>query len=216
MVMRDIALCRLTGARVHFSQLSTPHAIAMVSSARAEGLPVSVDVSPNHLALNDEACTTFDARYKVSPPLRNGAAVAGLRDAATAGSVDAIATGHRPWPAHEKDQPFDHAPAGIIGFETALAVVQNAVGLDLGAAVAIMSTAPAQIAGISKRHGQLPVTGGPANLMIFDPNETWTVPADGGASLSRNTPFAGQTFTGKVRHTIVNGELVVRDGEATR
>lgn len=216
MVMRDIALCRLTGARVHFSQLSTPGSIAMAAAARSQGLPVTVDVAPHHLTLTDQTCESFDALFKVSPPLRSAADVAAVQTALGDGSIDAIASGHRPWPAHEKDRPFDQAPAGMIGLETALAVINTELEMTFPEILQHMSSAPARIAGIEDRHGGPLAVDRPANIMVFDPAAAWTVAVDGGASLSRNTPFVGRKLMGRVRHTIVNGELVVHDGEATR
>jgi len=213
MVMRDIALCRLTGARVHFQHLSTAASIAMVVAARDQGLPVTFDVTPANFTLTDGACASFDAQFKVSPPLRATVDRDAVRAALHAGSVDAIATNHAPQPAHLKDHPFDLAPAGALGLQTALALVTTQLGLDMAQTIELMSTGPARVAGLHDSHGGPLAAGRPANLMVFDPDVAWTVNGAQSASLSRNTPYEGMQLRGQVRHTIVNGRAVVRDAE---
>jgi dihydroorotase len=216
MVMRDIALSRLTGARVHFQHLSTAGAIAMVRAAKSGGLPVTAEATPHHFTLTDECCAGYDPVFKVNPPLRSGGDVdavkAGLRD----GAIDAIATDHAPHAQEAKEQPFDEAPPGMLGLETALALAITELGMDLPAILALLSWRPAAIAGIGDAHGGPIVEGAPANLCIIDPAATWTVDPARFASRSRNTPYAGRTLTGRVRHTFLWGEPVVLDGEDTR
>ncbi len=223
MVMRDIALCRLTGGRLHFLHLSTAGSAALVAAARAEGLHVTAEVTPHHLVLTDAALADYDTACKVNPPLRTAADVAALRAAVRAGTIDAIATDHAPHPAETKDVPFDEAPPGLIGLETALPVVLTELGAD-GAAgglpveeiLALMSWQPARIAGLSGAHGGPVAEGAPANLCVIDPAAQWVVEPERLASRSRNTPFAGRKLTGRVRHTVLRGEPVVVDGEAQR
>jgi dihydroorotase len=128
-----------------------------------------------------------------------------------------IATDHAPHPVHTKERPFDEAPPGMLNLETALAVVHTELGATWGleAMVAAMSTRPAEIAGLTDQGGPIEV-GRPANLCVFDPTVTWTVDAADTASLSRNSPWAGRTLTGRVRHTLCAGEAVVVDGSVTR
>jgi len=213
MVMRDLALCRLTGARVHFQHLSTASSIAMVVAAREQGMAVTFDVTPANFTLTDAECASFDAHFKVSPPLRSDVDRDALRSALQAGSVDAIASNHAPQPAHLKDQPFDQAPAGALGLQTALALAHTHLEMELAQIVELMSAGPARIAGLGDTHGGPVAAGRAANLMVFDPDVDWTVKGAAGASLSRNTPYEGMQLRGQVRHTIVNGVAVVRDAE---
>lgn len=218
-VARDLALARVTGGRIHFLHLSTAAAVDLVRAAKAEGLAVSAEVTPHHLVLTDEACATWDPAFKVNPPLRTDADVAALRAGLADGTIGAVATDHAPHPPEEKDQPFAEAPPGMLGLETALAVVLTelvAPGvLDLPTALARMSWGPAGVAGLAA-HGRPVAPGEPANLCVIDPDAAWEVDPDALASRARNTPWAGRKLTGRVRHTILAGEPVVVDGEARR
>jgi len=212
MVARDIGLVRLTGGRLHFLHVTTAGASDLVRRAKSEGLGVSAEVTPHHLVLTDAACAGYDTVYKVNPPLRTDADTQALRDAVLDGTLDAIATDHAPHLPEAKDVPFDEAPPGMLGLETALGVVLGV--LDLERALAALSWRPAAIAGLSPRHGGPLVEGAAANLCVIDPASSWTVGRL--ASRSRNNPFAGWTLTGRVRHTVVDGEPVVVDCEAQR
>src|SRR5690606_1265527 len=216
MVMRDIALARLTGARVHFQHLSTAGSVELVRRAKAAGLRVTAEATPHHFTLTDECCATYDAVFKVHPPLRTDADVAAVRAGLADGTIDAIATDHAPHPAHEKEQPLDKTPPGMLGLETALAVALTELDLPLAKVLALMSWQPAAIAQVDDRHGGPIVPGRPANLCVIDPDTTWVVRGADMASRSTNTPFEGRTLRGKVRHTIHDGEVVVLDGEAQR
>jgi dihydroorotase len=216
MVMRDIALARLTGARIHFQHLSTDGAIAMVRAAKAGGLAVTAEATPHHFTLTDECCASYDPVFKVNPPLRTAVDVAAVKAGLTDGAVDAIATDHAPHAQEFKEQTFDEAPPGMLGLETALALAITELGIGLSAILALLSWQPALIAGLGELHGGPIAEGRPANLCVIDPNATWTVDPSALASRSRNTPFAGRTLTGRVRHTFLWGEPVVLDGEATR
>jgi len=216
MVLRDIALCRLTGARVHFQSLSTAGSIAMVRAARAQGLPVTAAVSPHHFTLTDEACSDFDPNTKLNPPLRTNddriAVIDGLAD----GSIDVVASGHAPHAPHTKEVPFDEAPFGAIGLEHTFALALTELELDPAAVLGALSWRPAEIAGLDATHGSPIVEGSPANLLAFDPNAKWTIKTNETASRSRNTPHDQRVVRGRVRHTITNGEIVVEDGVAQR
>jgi dihydroorotase len=214
MVARDLALARLTGGRLHFLHLSTAGSVDLVRRAKAEGLGITAEAAPHHLVLTDAACAGYDPVFKVSPPLRTEAdtqaVVAGLAD----GTIDAIATDHAPHAPETKDVPFDEAPPGMLGLETAFAVASSVLALE--DVLALMSWRPAAIAGLADRHGGPVAPGRPANLCVIDPAATWTVDAGQLASRSRNTPYAGWKLTGRVRHTVVAGEPVVVDGVAQR
>ena len=216
MVMRDIALARLTGARVHFQHLSTDGAIAMVRAAKAGGLAVTAEATPHHFTLTDECCAGYDPVFKVNPPLRTAIDVAAVKAGLIDGAVDAIATDHAPHAQEFKEQTFDEAPPGMLGLETALALAITELDVDLAQILALLSWRPAVIAGLGEWHGGPIEQGRPANLCVIDPNATWTVDAAKLASRSRNTPYAGRTLTGRVRHTFLWGEAVVIDGEAQR
>ncbi len=219
MVMRDIALARLTGARMHFLHLSTAGSVAMVAAAKAGGLPVSAEAAPHHFTLTDECCKDYDATFKVHPPLRTAADVAAVKAGLADGSVDAIATDHAPHPPEEKERPFDQAPPGMLGLEYALALAFTEL-VDGGAmteadVLAALSWKPAAIAQMVD-HGGPVEAGHAANLCVVDPAVRWTVDASGGASRSRNVPYVGRELRGRVRHTVLFGEPVVIGGEAQR
>ena len=216
MVMRDIALVRLTGAPVHFQHLSTRRSVALVAAAKAEGLPVSCEATPHHFSLTDARCASYDPVFKVNPPLRTDDDVAAVRAGLATGTVDCIATDHAPHAPETKEQPFDQAPPGMLGLETALALALTNLDLPVADVLALLSWRPAAIIGVSDAHGGPVAAGRPASLCVVDPAATWTVEPDRLASRSRNTPYAGMTLTGRVRHTVVGGEAVVVDAEAQR
>ncbi len=216
MVMRDIALSRLTGGRIHFQHLSTAGSVEMVRVARAAGVAVTAEATTHHFTLTDAACADYDTVYKVHPPLRTEADVAAVKAGLGDGTIDAIATDHAPHSPETKERPFDSAPPGMLGLETALGLALTELDLPLVDLLAALSWKPAAIAGIGARHGVDIVDGSPANITVFDPAHTWIVDPHALASRSRNTPYAGRQLVGKVRHTIVSGEAVVIDGEAQR
>ena len=218
-VARDIELCAVTGTPVHFLHCSAAGTVDLVRAAKARGLPVTAEVAPHHFALTDACCEGFDPMFKVHPPLRTQADVEAIRAGLVDGTIDAIATDHAPHTPESKEQPFEEAPPGMLGLETALAVTITelvAPGiLSLADALALLSWKPAAIAGLAHQGGPVE-PGNPANLVVFDPTQEWQVDAHRLASRARNTPFDGRTLTGKVRHTLLAGDPVVIDGEATR
>ncbi|MFN0088854.1 MAG: dihydroorotase [Acidimicrobiales bacterium] len=216
MVMRDLALLRLTGGRLHFQHLSTAASAAMVAAAKAAGLAVSAEVSAWHLLWSDERCAEFDPCTKMSPPLRSAADAAALCSALAEGTIDALVSDHTPCAQDAKELPFDQAPPGAIGLETVAALAFGEAGLSPAAAAAALSWRPAAIAGLAARHGGPVAPGRPANLCVFDPTEEWTLDPTRTHSRSRNTPLAGRRLRGRVRHTILNGEPVVIDGAPRR
>ncbi|HTW10049.1 MAG TPA: dihydroorotase [Acidimicrobiales bacterium] len=216
MVLRDLALARATGGRLHLLHLSTGAAVAAVRQAKANGVAVTAEVTPHHLALTEDALSGCDPLFKVNPPLRSEAdrlaVLAGVAD----GTIDAIATDHAPHPAKAKQVALSEAAPGMLGLETALAVVMHGLGLDLDRVLAVLSRQPARIAGLAGTHGGPVEAGAAANLCVIDPARRWTVRPELLASRSRNTPFAGRELVGKVRHTLLAGEPVVCDEEAQR
>jgi dihydroorotase len=216
MVRRDIDLVRTTGAKMHFLHLSTAGSVALVREAKAEGLPITAEVTPHHLALQDELLRGFDPVFKVNPPLRTAQDIEALKAGIADGTIDAVATDHAPHAGHAKEQPLDDAPPGMLGLETALGVLNTAVTVTPQQIASLMSWAPARIADISERHGRSIAVGEPANIAVWDTTTVWTVSRDDLSSKSRNTPYHGMDLRGRVRHTIFNGELVVRDGKALK
>ena len=216
MVHRDIELARLTGARIHFLHLSTAGSVKLVRQAKLDGLPVTAEVTPHHLSLTAELLRGFDATFKVNPPLRTISDIDALKAGVLDGTIDAIATDHAPHARRDKELPLDQAPPGMLGLETALGVTCAALDLDPLAIAQVMSVAPARIAGIADRQGNLPRVGVAANLCVVDLNATWMINPETMASKSSNTPFVGRQLRGKVVHTMFNGDLVVRDGEALK
>ena len=216
MVMRDIALARLTGSRVHFQHLSTAGSVAMVRAAKEAGLPVTAEATPHHFTLTDASCAGYDTVFKVHPPLRTDDDVAAIRAGLADGTIDAIATDHAPHTSTDKERPFDAAPPGMLGLETALGLALTELELPVEQVLALMSWQPAAVACIDDRHGGPIVPGAPANLCVIDPQATWTVSGAAMASPSRNTPYEGRTLRGRARHTLLAGEPVVIDGEPQR
>lgn len=228
MAHRDIVLARLTGASLHLLHLSTAGSAALVASARQAGVQVTAEVAPHHLCLTEAEVAGYDPLFKVNPPLRTRSDVDALRQALVAGTVDAVATDHAPHTQEAKEAPFEQAPPGMTGLETALGVLltelmpaerkrgQRGQQLSLEALLGAMSWRPAGIAGLASEHGGPVAPGERANLCVIDPTATWVVDPDRMASRARNTPYAGRRLTGRVRHTIHRGETVVMDGEAQR
>ena len=217
-VARDVALARLTGGRVHFCHLSSAGSVDLVRRARADGIAVTAEVTPHHLSLTDATLSTYDANVRVNPPLRGEVDRDALRAGLADGTIDAVATDHAPHAPEEKEVEFDLAPPGTIGLETALAVVLTDLvatgGLDLVRAIEALSTRPARIMG-AVGHGGPIEPGAPANLVLIDPEASWTVAAPF-ASKSRNSAFLGRTLRGRVVATFLRGEPIVLDGEARR
>lgn len=208
-IARDLALVAETGARYHVQHISTAGAVALVRRAKDEGLKVTAEVTPHHLMLSEDDLDSLDSNLKMYPPLRSAAdrqaLVGGLRD----GVIDAIATDHAPHTPSEKDVPFEVAPRGVIGLETAFPVALAALDGNLDLVFDRMSVAPAKI-GKFETQGQAVTEGSPANLVLLDPDQSWV--ADEFVSRSKNSPFLGQDLKGRVVATIVNGGLVYGGG----
>jgi len=215
-VARDIALARLARARLHVAHISTARSLELVAEAKRLGAAVTCEATPHHFALTDEAVASYGTNTKMKPPLRAEPDVAALRHALRTGQVDAIASDHAPHSQEEKDQEFDVAPFGIIGLETSLGLALTELYhkqvITLVDLVRLMSTNPALILGL--RSGTLR-PGAPADVTIFDPGRDWTVDPAAFLSISRNTPFSGWQLKGKAVTVIVDGRILLRDGEIT-
>jgi dihydroorotase len=219
MVRRDLSLARLTaplGARLHFQHLSTATALAAVRDAKRQGLVVTAEAAPHHFTLTDAVVASYDPVFKVNPPLRPPADVDAVKAGLADGTIDAIATDHAPHAPEDKELPFDQAPPGMLGLETALALSLGELDLGVEAVLALLSWRPARVAGLEAAHGGPVAEGRPANLCVVDPAAAWVVEPERLASRSRNTPYAGRKLTGRARHTLLYGEPVVIDAEAVR
>ncbi|MFW2380244.1 MAG: dihydroorotase [Acidimicrobiales bacterium] len=216
MVMRDIALARLTGVHVHFQHVSTAGAVAMVRAAKAGGLSVTAEATPHHFSLTEESCRGFDPVFKVHPPLRTDADREAVKEGLRDGTIDAIATDHAPHTPESKERSFDEAPPGMLGLETAFALSMVELQMPLPELLSLFTDRPARIAGITQTQGLALAEGRPANVTVLDLDHQWHVKGREFASLASNTPFEGRTLQGKARHTFFNGEQVVADFEVAR
>jgi dihydroorotase len=207
-VARDLALAEVTGAHLHVAHVSTAGAVELVRQARERGVHVTCEVSPHHLTLTDEATLGYNTNTKMAPPLRSAADVLACRRGLADGTIDAIATDHAPHAVHEKEVEFTAAPHGIIGLETAFAVVLDLVRSEEISPLELLrrlSTEPARILRLAA--GTLAV-GAPADVVVLDPERRWTYDTAKGFSKSRNSPWDGQAMQGRVVATLVGGRLV--------
>ena len=206
---RNIRLARLANAKIHIQHVTSAGGLAIIREAKEAGLRVTCETCPHYWTLTDEAVTTFSTNAKMNPPLREPEDVAAIKQGLADGTIDCVATDHAPHTFTEKDVEFQLAPFGVVGLETALALVITELvepGLiSLERAVELMTSAPANILGLPV--GQL-AEGGPADVLIFDPKAEWTVDPHEFASQGRNTPFAGRTLRGLVKTTICDGQIV--------
>jgi dihydroorotase len=203
-VARDLALARLTGVRYHVQHVSSAGTVALLLQARAEAMNVTAEVTPHHLVFDHERVLSMDPAFKMYPPLRTSADIDALRVALGEGLIDAVATDHAPHSAFETEVPFEEAPRGVIGLETAAAAVNTAVNMEARDFFARMSVNPARIGGFS-RQGQPVAEGAVANLVIFDPGATWTPSTF--VSKAQNSPFLGTELRGRVIATIFEGSM---------
>jgi dihydroorotase len=220
MVARDIALARATGGRIHFLHLSTAGSVELVRRAKCDGLAVTAEAAPHHFTLTDACTAGYDPVFRVNPPLRPQSDVEAVKAGLADGTIDAIATDHAPHAPELKDLPFDQAPPGMLGLQTALSLALGELGLPLARVLALLSWQPAVICRLDPAHGGDQggpvVAGSAANLCVIDPTATWTVDPAALASRSRNSPYGGRVLSGRVRHTVFRGEPVVVDAEAQR
>lgn len=207
--VRDCALAKLTGAKVHLAHVSTRGTLEAVRRAKELGLSVTCEVAPHHWSLTDEAVSTYDTNTKMNPPLRSSEHVEALLEGLSDGTIDAIATDHAPHHADEKALEFDQAPFGITGLETAVGLafdlVQKGV-ITLERLVELCSTNPARIFGLQARGTLAP--GAYADVTLLDPEFKWTFDVSSSKSKSRNTPFSGRAMAGAAVATIVSGRIV--------
>jgi len=207
-------LVRDTGARVHICRLSSAAGVELVRSAKAEGLPVTCDVSINHLHLIDVDIGYFNAAMRLTPPLRQGRDRDALRAALADGTIDALVSDHTPVDDDAKTLPFAEAEPGATGLELLLSMALlwgEQTRRSLSETLATVTAAPVRVLGsalgsLESSAGQL-VEGGVADLCVFDPSARWDVRPQALRSQGRNTPFAGSEVPGRVRFTVVSGHL---------
>ncbi len=206
-VMRDIALCELTGARLHIAHVSTTESVRAIRNAKKRGAPVTAETAPHYFTLTEDTVDKYNTNAKMNPPLRSrqdrDAIIEGLAD----GTIDVIATDHAPHSSIEKEIEFDLAANGITGLETSvslsLKLVENGL-ITITSLIEKMSTNPARILGIDNSLK----LGNPADITIIDPDISFTVDANSFRSLSRNTPFDGWSMKGKAVLVMVNGQVI--------
>lgn len=207
MVMRDIAVCELTGIPVHIAHVSTRQSVDAIRAAKEKGLPVTAETAPHYFTLTDDAVALYNTHAKMNPPLRSSADREAIRRGLADGTIDVIATDHAPHDELAKNVEFDQAANGIIGLETALPLALDLVRkgyMSLTALLDKITRAPAAI--IGKPVGL--VVDAPADITVIDPDCAFEYHAPRGFSKSRNSPFDGWQMTGKAVYTIVDGRVV--------
>ena len=213
MVMRDAMLAEETGARVHICHVSTARSVEIIRKMKKKGVPITCETCPQYFTLTEDEVLTQGAMARVNPPLRTKADVHGIIAGLKDGTIDVIATDHAPHSAEEKARSLSRAPSGMIGLETSLALtltqLYHTKKLDLPGVFRRLSTNPADILHLARGHMS---PGAVADLVVFNPDEAWTIDPEKFASKARNTPFAGRTVKGRVKYTIVQGEVIYQDG----
>ena len=209
MVERDLALAAYEGEPIHLLHLSARESVEALEAARGSGVAATAEVTPHHLCLTDEVVRSLDSNVKMNPPLRAEEDRAALLDGLRSGNISAIASDHAPHARHEKEAPFEAAPFGVTGLETAFAALNThlvAPGLvPLATVIERMSAGPARAYGLAPPRVAV---GAPANLVLLDPNASWRVQEERFRSLSANSWLLGKTLRGTVRMTVANGRVV--------
>lgn len=212
-VARNVILSEYTGAHIHLQHISSRYSVGIIRRAKTRGVKVTAEATPHHIAFTDQSLATYDTNFKMNPPLRTEAdrraIIAGLRD----GTLDCISTDHAPHTDYEKDKEFDFAPNGILGLETSLAVSLDILvrknKFKLPFVIDLMTRRPAELLGLPA--GTL-AEGATADICLFDLDEKWRYEAKSGFSKSRNSPWDGETLTGRPKITLVGGRVVFENG----
>ncbi|QGU02103.1 Dihydroorotase [Corynebacterium kalinowskii] len=216
-VARDSLLTRDYGTRMHICHLSTVGSVELVKWAKAQGIPITAEVTPHHLILTDKLLESYDGVYRVNPPLREDHDTAALREALLDGTIDCVATDHAPHGSEEKCVEFEHARPGMLGLETSLSIIADTFvrsGLaDWRWVAKVMSERPAEIVRLPG-HGRPIAVGEPANLTLVDPERTWVARGEEMDSKAENTPYEGMEFHSKVTTTILRGHVTCAEGKA--
>jgi len=215
-IARDVLLAQHVGARLHVCHVSTAGSVEVVRWAKARGIPVTAEVTPHHLLLDEQLATGYDARFKVNPPLRRAEDVLALRAALADGVIDIVATDHAPHPIEAKECAWQEAAFGMVGLESALSVVQAAV-VDTGQlswsdVARVLSSTPAEIGRLSGYDAPFTV-GAPAHLTLIDPSARRRFSMEQLRGKSLNSPYLGRELPGRVVATVHRGLPTVLDGE---
>jgi dihydroorotase len=213
-VARNIILSHYTGAHIHMQHVTSALSVEFIRRAKRDGIHVTAEATPHHLALTEESLGTYDTNFKMNPPLRTEAdrkaIIAGLKD----GTLDCIGTDHAPHAPEEKDKEFDYAPNGIIGLETALPVCLEVLvrrnKFKLSSVIDLMTRKAADL--LKLPAGTL-APGAAADVCLFDPDEKWLYDTYGAFSKSINSPWNKQQMKGRVKTTIVDGKVVYANGK---
>ena len=214
-IARDVLLAEHVGGRLHVLHLSTAGSVEIVRWAKSRGIQVTAEATPHHIMLTDELVRSYDPIYKVNPPLRTSADVEAVRQGLVDGTIDVIGTDHAPHPAEDKDCEWAAGANGMLGLQTALSVVQEALvetGMLTWRDVArVLSEEPARIGAVEDQ-GRPIAVGEPANLCLVDPRVRRTFESDAIVSRSANSPYVGMELPGAIRATIFRGRATVLDG----
>jgi dihydroorotase len=208
MIARDIELARLTGGRVHFCHVSTARGVTLIRRAKEDGIPVTAEVTPQHITLTEEAISDYDTNAKMSMPLRKEEDLQALIEGLADGVIDCIATDHAPHEADSKNVEFDRASFGILGLQTSLPLTMRKVrdgSLTLERAIESLSSAGPRCLGIPENSLS---QGATADITIIDIERTYTLERELNRSKSSNTPFWGEEMSGLAMYTIVDGKVV--------
>jgi dihydroorotase len=213
-IERDVRLLRgVPGARYHVQHISSGESVDLVRKARAAGLAVTAEASPHHLLLTHRECEGYNTAAKVNPPLREDRDVEAVRQGVADGTITVLATDHAPHSADEKRLPFEEAPFGMVGLETALPLYAEALvhtGLiSWPRLIALMTIEPAKLCNLDREGLGMLRVGGPADITVIDPEAEWTITHESLRGRSSNSPFLGRSVRGRAVATIVNGRVVM-------
>jgi dihydroorotase len=210
-IERDVRLNAGIGCRYHAQHVSSGGSVEILRRARASGQPVTAEVTPHHLVLTHEICDNYNTLGKVNPPVREKKDIDALIAAVAEGVITVLGTDHAPHSADEKALPFEEAPFGMVGLETALPIYIEALvrsgAIDWPRLIAMLTIEPATLCGLDSCGVGKLVVGGVADLTVIDPAATWTVQPSALLSKSKNTPFPGRKVQGRAAMTIVQGEI---------
>ncbi|HWR31499.1 MAG TPA: dihydroorotase [Negativicutes bacterium] len=213
-VSRDVMLAEYTGAPLHIAHVSTKGAVEIIRAAKRRGVKVTAEATPHHLTLTDEAVYGYNTATKVNPPLRSADHVAALRAGLKDGTIDVIACDHAPHAFEEKDAEYRYAPSGFAGLETSLGVILTELyhtgEFTLPEIISRMSNRPAHVLGVS---GGTLAVGSAADITVIDPDKEWTVDCDKFYTRGKASPFAGRRLKGQAVMTMVEGRIVMQDGQ---
>ena len=214
MAARDILVAESVGCRVHIAHISTKNTVELIRQAKKRGVRVTCETCPHYFSLTDEACRGYNTNAKMNPPLRTAEDVLAIKEGLKDGTIDCIVTDHAPHHPDEKECEFGYAKNGIVGLETSLGLGIKCLVkegyLTMSQLIEKMSKNPSEVLGIAK--GTLGVGYG-ADIVIFDPETSWTVDIKELHSKSKNSPFNGFELYGKPEYVLVNGKVVINSGE---